>query len=256
MEEWRKHTPTQRERTLKSLEIAQKQAVWNLQQIEREMRAIRDMNNNNPSTTNRFAVLATVDDDGVDEEEIAREMDELSEEVREDEQRDSTEDEDNVLLIEQEDEELLDEVQEDVQRNPPAQAQGPPSIQHQAAPSVQFTQEDILRAQAEIDYRLDQGIEYPDQPIPPQQGFYQGLPPPNAPPTPPYQRRPRRYQRHRAFSVSPNYRGRKPLPRHVLQQRGHRPFYVSSNYLGSNPKPPHELKRRNHYQQHVPAFYY
>ena len=119
-----------------------------------------------------------------------------------------------------------------------------------------------ILTQADVEFRKEHGIEYagmdiegaPSQPAPspPAPGMYGGPPIPGMYDNPP--RRPRRYQRHRACSVSPNYRGRNPLPRHVLQQRNHRPFYVSSNYRGNNPKPPHELKRRNY--QPFPTFYY
>ena len=126
MEEWRKHTPAQRERVLRSLATAHKQAVWNLQQIEREMQAIRAMNNNNPSATNRFAVLAAIndDDDGVNEDEMDR-IDAASDGVNEDEMdEDDAECEDvddgDDGVDEDEMDELIAEVREDEQR-----AQGP-----------------------------------------------------------------------------------------------------------------------------------
>ena len=164
IEELKSQSPAQRERKRHSLAVERKQLEEQWRQLKLDEQALHAIENNNPFAANRFAVLATIDDDddGVDEDE----MDKLVAEVREDEQQYSLEnDEDNVAIIEQEDGELIEEVQEDEQRDeqrppptgthyvngqlqfmdhrgtqgPPAPAQGPPLPQHQAAPPEQYT---------------------------------------------------------------------------------------------------------------------
>ena len=118
IEELKSQSPAKRERKCHSLAVERKQLEEQWKQLKLDEQALHAIENNNPFAANRFAVLATIDDDdgGVDEDK----MDELVAEVREDEQRDALEnDKETVTIIEEEEQELTDEVREDEQRPPP-----------------------------------------------------------------------------------------------------------------------------------------
>lgn len=91
IKEWTSQSPAQRERTLKSLVIARKQAEWNLKQIKMKEQALHAINKNDPLAAIRFAVLSAIDNEeeecdehqivdteieSEDKEEIKAEMDE------------------------------------------------------------------------------------------------------------------------------------------------------------------------------------
>ena len=276
IKEWKSKSLPQREQKLQSLAIEKQQALWQLKQIELEEQALHAINKNDSLAANRFAALAAIEDDN-------------DEQWDEDQSSDGV-DEDAMDAMD----ELASEVQEDVRRalekeRITAQAE----INYRDDQGIAALEEEQITAQAEINYRDDQGIAAPPKSQPSQnkgfyqgtlnsptshqgfyqgiqsptaQGFYQGTPGPTAPTnqaSPPplqYRQQPKHYQRQVqvAFSVSPNYKGRTPLPLHVLRRRNRPSFYVSNNYQGNNPKPLHELKRRTFptYQQQRQTFYY